>query len=63
MSWVTTLQVSRRESVLRPAAMISDRFMTWVLTRFLRSVSHRRISAEISRDLGAATTTLSMPMD
>ena len=57
VSWVTTLQVSRSESVLRPAALISDRFMTWALTTFLRSVSHRRISAEISRDLGAATTT------
>jgi FAD-dependent urate hydroxylase len=57
VSWVTTQQVSRSESALRPAAMISDRFMTWALTTFLRSVSHRRISAEISRDLGAATTT------
>jgi FAD-dependent urate hydroxylase len=57
VSWVTTQQVSRSESVLRPAAMISDRFMTWALTTFLRSVSHRRISAEISRDLAAATTT------
>jgi 2-polyprenyl-6-methoxyphenol hydroxylase-like FAD-dependent oxidoreductase len=57
VSWVTTLQVSRSESALRPAAMISDRFMTWVLTRFLRSVSHRRISAEIGRDLGAAMST------
>ena len=57
VSWVTTLQVSRSESVLRPAGMISDRFMTWALTTFLRSVSHRRISAEISRDLGPATTT------
>jgi FAD-dependent urate hydroxylase len=57
VSWVTTLQVSRSESALRPAAMISDRFMTWVLTRFLRSVSHRRISAEIGRDLQAATAT------
>ncbi len=56
VSWVTTLQVSRSESALRPAAMISDRFMTWALTTFLRSVSHRRISAEISRDLQAATT-------
>jgi len=57
VSWVTTLQVSRSEAALRPAAMISDRFMTWALTTFLRSVSHRRISAEVSRDLGAATTT------
>jgi 2-polyprenyl-6-methoxyphenol hydroxylase-like FAD-dependent oxidoreductase len=56
VSWVTTLQVSRSESALRPAAIISDRFMTWALTTFLRSVSHRRISAEVSRDLGAATT-------
>ena len=53
VSWVTTLQVSRSESVLRPAALISDRFMTWALTMFLRSVSHRRISAEVSRDLAA----------
>jgi FAD-dependent urate hydroxylase len=57
VSWVTTLQVSRSEAALRPAAMISDRFMTWALTTFLRAVSHRRMSAEINRDLGAATTT------
>jgi FAD-dependent urate hydroxylase len=57
VSWVTTLQVSRSESALRPAAMISDRFMTWALTTFLRAVSHRRMSADISRDLGDATTT------
>jgi FAD-dependent urate hydroxylase len=56
VSWVTTLQVSRSEAALRPAAMISDRFMTWALTTFLRAVSHRRMSAEISRDLGDATT-------
>ncbi|MGB6208864.1 FAD-dependent oxidoreductase, partial [Mycobacterium sp.] len=49
VSWVTTQQVSRPESVLRPAALISDRFMTWVLTMFLRWVSHRDISAENSR--------------
>ena len=62
VSWVTTLQVSRSESVLMPAAMISDRFMTWVLTRFLRSVSHRRISTEVGRDLGAATSPVSTPV-
>ncbi|MGH3595074.1 MAG: FAD-dependent oxidoreductase [Mycobacterium sp.] len=56
VSLVTTQQVSRSESVLRPAAMISDRFMTWALTMFLRWASHRRISAEIGRDLGAAAT-------
>jgi FAD-dependent urate hydroxylase len=41
--------VSRSESVLRPAALISDRLMTWVLTRFLGWVSHRDISTAISR--------------
>ncbi|MGH3560769.1 MAG: FAD-dependent oxidoreductase, partial [Mycobacterium sp.] len=58
VSWVTTQQVSRSESALRPAAMIPDRFMTWALTMFLRWVSHRRMSAQISRDHGAATTAL-----
>jgi FAD-dependent urate hydroxylase len=57
VSRVASLQVSHGESVLKPATMISDRFQTWALTMFLRSTSHRRISAEISRDLGAATTT------
>src|SRR5271168_681086 len=50
VSWLTTQQVSRPESVLRPAALISDRFMTWALTTFLGWVSHRDISAEFSRD-------------
>ncbi len=49
VSWVTMHQVSRSESVLRPAALISDRLMTWALTRFLGWVSHRDISTEISR--------------
>jgi FAD-dependent urate hydroxylase len=49
VSWVTMQQVSRSESVLRPAALISDRLMTWVLMRFLGWVSHRDISTEISR--------------
>ncbi|HYY01988.1 MAG TPA: FAD-dependent oxidoreductase [Mycobacterium sp.] len=49
VSWVTMQQVSRSESVLRPAALISDRLMTWALTRFLGWVSHRDISTEISR--------------
>jgi FAD-dependent urate hydroxylase len=55
VSRVASLQVSHGESVLRPAAMISDRLMTWALTVFLSSISHRRISAEISRDLAAAS--------
>jgi FAD-dependent urate hydroxylase len=57
VSWVTTQQVSRSESALRPAAMISDRFMTWALTTFLCAVSHRRMSATIGRGLAAASTT------
>ena len=57
VSFVTTLQVSRSESVLRPAALVPDRFMTWVLTTFLRAVSHRRISAAASREPRAETTT------
>jgi 2-polyprenyl-6-methoxyphenol hydroxylase-like FAD-dependent oxidoreductase len=59
VSRVASLQVSRGEWALRPAALISDRFMTWALTTFLRSVSHRRMSAEISRDLGTAMNILS----
>jgi FAD-dependent urate hydroxylase len=54
VSWVTTQQVSRSESILRPAAMISDRLMTWALAAFLHKVSHSRMSAEISRDIAAA---------
>jgi FAD-dependent urate hydroxylase len=50
VSWLTTQQVARAESVLRPAALVPDRFMTWALTTFLGLVSHRGISAEISRD-------------
>lgn len=49
VSWLTTQQVSRPEYVLRPAALISNRLMTWVLTRFLGWVSHRGIAAETSR--------------
>jgi FAD-dependent urate hydroxylase len=54
VSRVASLQVSHGEAVLRPAALIPDRFITWALTMFLSSISHRRISAEISRDLAAA---------
>jgi 2-polyprenyl-6-methoxyphenol hydroxylase-like FAD-dependent oxidoreductase len=57
VSWVASLPVSHGESVLIPAALISDRLQASALTMFLRWTSHRRMSAEISRDLGAATTT------
>ena len=57
VSWVASLPVSHGESVLRPAALISDRLQASALTMFLRWTSHRRMSAGISRYLGAATTT------
>jgi FAD-dependent urate hydroxylase len=53
VSWVTSRQLSQSESVLKPAAMISDSLSTWAMTTFLRSVSHRRIAAEINRDLSS----------
>jgi FAD-dependent urate hydroxylase len=53
VSRVTSLQVSHGEAVLRPAAVIPDRYMTWALTTFLGSVSHRRLAAEVGRDLAA----------
>lgn len=54
VSWVTTQQVSRKESMLRPAALLPDRFMALALSMFLRWTSHRRMSAEITRDLANA---------
>jgi FAD-dependent urate hydroxylase len=48
VSWVTTKQVSHSEQALRPASLISDRLMTWALTRFIDWTSHRGIAAEIS---------------
>ena len=52
VSRLASMQVSRSEPVLRPMALISDRLMTWALTMFVRSVSHRRMSAEIRPHLG-----------
>jgi FAD-dependent urate hydroxylase len=56
VSRVASLQVSHGESVLKPAALIPDRLMTWSLGMFMAWVSHRRISAEIDRDLATAKT-------
>lgn len=56
VSRVASLQVSHGEAVLQPASMIPDRLMTWALTTFLRTSSHRRMSAEITREIRAATT-------
>lgn len=56
VSRVASLQVSHGEAVLRPAAMVPNRMMTWVLATFLRVVSHRRMAAGISRELAAASS-------
>jgi FAD-dependent urate hydroxylase len=57
VSRVASLQVAHGESVLRPATLISDRLHTWALTTFLRWTSHRRMSAEINRDLETSIPT------
>lgn len=57
VSWVASRQVSHREFMLRPAAMIPDRMHTWMLTTFLRSLSHRRVSAGIDRRVEFAMST------
>ena len=51
VSWVTSRQMSQSESVLKPATMISDSFGNWAMTTFLRSISHRQISAQVNREL------------
>lgn len=56
VSRLTSLQVSHGEAVLMPAAMIPDRYMTWALTAFLSSVSHRRLAAEVSREVAATAS-------
>ncbi|WAC94147.1 FAD-dependent oxidoreductase [Mycobacterium sp. Aquia_213] len=55
VSRVASLQVSHRESVLRPAALMSDRLHTSILTHFVRMTSHPRIAAKVDRDLAEAT--------
>ncbi|OBA62624.1 2-polyprenyl-6-methoxyphenol hydroxylase [Mycobacterium sp. 1100029.7] len=54
VSKVAGLQVAHGESVLRPAALLSDRLHTWTLTQFVRLTSHRRIAAQIDRHLASA---------
>jgi FAD-dependent urate hydroxylase len=54
VSRVASVQVSQRELLLRPAALIPNRFATWAFATLLGSVSHRRMSAEIAGQLGAA---------
>lgn len=61
VSWAASLPVSHGESVLRPAALISDRVQASALTTFLRVTSHRRMSAQISRNLGVVAKIPSSP--
>jgi FAD-dependent urate hydroxylase len=61
VSRVASLQVAHGESVLRPAALISDRLHTWALTMFVRWTSHPWVSAEINRDLGTTTPIAACP--
>ena len=61
VSWAASLPVSHGEFVLRPAALISDRLQSSALTVFLRCTSHRRMSAQISRNLGVAAKIQSSP--
>jgi FAD-dependent urate hydroxylase len=61
VSRAASLQVAHGESVLRPAALISDRLHTWALTMFVRWTSHHRMSAEINFDLGTATPIAACP--
>lgn len=61
VSRVASLPVSHGEVVLRPAALIPDRLQARALTMFLLWTSHRRMSAEIDREMGAATTSRSSP--
>lgn len=61
VSRVASLPVSHGEVVLRPAALIPDRWQARALTMFLLWTSHRRMSAEIDRGMGAATTSRSSP--
>ena len=51
VSWVTSRQMSQSESVLKPAAMVSDSLGTWTMTAFMRAISHRRIAAQVNREL------------
>jgi FAD-dependent urate hydroxylase len=61
VSRLASLQVAHGQSVLRPAALISDRMHTRLLTAFVRWTSHRRMAAEIDRELAAAPPIASCP--
>lgn len=53
VSWLASRQVSQKDFLLRPAAIIPDRFTTWALTSFLGAVSHRSIAQMTTRRLAA----------
>jgi FAD-dependent urate hydroxylase len=55
VSRIASLQVAHGDSVLRPAALMSDRLHTWAATKLVRLTSHPRIAAQVDRDLAAAS--------
>jgi 2-polyprenyl-6-methoxyphenol hydroxylase-like FAD-dependent oxidoreductase len=61
VSRMASLQVSHRESLLRPAAFVPDRLHTWALTTFVRMTSHPKLAAQINRDLAAPRPGTSCP--
>ena len=54
ISRVASLQVSHGEALLKPAVLVSDRLQTWALTKLLGLTSHRKMAAEVNRNLAAA---------
>jgi FAD-dependent urate hydroxylase len=49
VSWLASRQVSQKDFLLRPSAIIPDRFTTWALTRFLAAVSHHAVARKSDR--------------
>jgi FAD-dependent urate hydroxylase len=56
VSWVASRPVSQKEWVLN-TARIPNSFATWLITTLLRSTSHRRLSADIDRELSTRSRT------
>ncbi len=47
VSRLASLQISHKEGMLKPAAMIPDIFINWALATFIRVTSHRRLAAKV----------------
>ncbi len=61
VSRLASLPVAHGESALRPARLMPNRLHTWALTAFLGGTSHRRLSADVDRDLTADRKVPSCP--